>query len=70
VAGLISFERGPDAVSDLAGKVNGWLGLDTSERASLGQNIADCSDRNWSWRGVAEDLISASEGRIREVREP
>jgi glycosyltransferase involved in cell wall biosynthesis len=70
VAGLISFERGPDAVPDLAGKVSGWLGLDPSEKASLGRNIADCADRNWSWRGVAEDLISASEGRIREVRKP
>jgi glycosyltransferase involved in cell wall biosynthesis len=70
VAEMISFERGPEAVPELAGKVGRWLGLDPSEKATLGRNIADCADRNWSWRGVAEDLISASDGRIREVRKP
>jgi glycosyltransferase involved in cell wall biosynthesis len=70
VADLISFRRGPEAVPELAAKVTSWLGLDRPERVGLGRNIADCADRNWSWQGVARDVISASEGRIRPVREP
>ncbi len=69
-APLISFELGSDAVADLGGKVAAWLALEPAERVKIGRNIADSADRNWSWRGVAEDVISASEGRIRQVREP
>ncbi len=70
VAGLISFGLGPAAVPDLAAGVVGWLGLDEAERVESGRNIAESADRNWSWRGVAQDVISASEGKIRPVRQP
>jgi len=70
VAPLISFDLGPEAVGDLGGKVAGWLALDPGQRTAIGRNIADCSNRNWSWRGVAEDVISASQSRIKPVREP
>ncbi len=69
VAPLISFELGSQAVADLGDRVAGWLALDPAQRATIGRNIADCADRNWSWRGVAEDVISASQGRIKPVRE-
>ena len=69
-AGLISFDLGPDAVPDLASRVNGWLALDPPERASIGRDIADSADRNWSWQGVARDVISASAGKVRPVVVP
>lgn len=70
VAGLISFELGPGAVGELADDVLGWLDLSEAERAEAGRNIAESADRNWSWRGVAQDVISASEGQISPVRRP
>ena len=69
-AGLLSFGLGPAAVPDLAAGVVGWLGLDEAEREATGRNIAESADRNWSWQGVARDVISASEGEIRPVRRP
>ena len=70
VADLISFELGPESVPELGSKVNAWLGLEGPERVEIGRNIADSADRNWSWKGVAKDVISASQGDIRPVHKP
>ena len=69
-AGLISFDLGPRAVPDLADRINRWLALEPSERTEIGRDIADCADRNWSWQGVAGDVISASAGEVRPVLKP
>ncbi|MDQ2700613.1 MAG: glycosyltransferase, partial [Actinomycetota bacterium] len=69
-ADLISFDLGPGAIAELASKVNAWLGLDPAERTRIGRDIADSADRNWSWQGVAKDVISASAGKVRPVSEP
>lgn len=70
VKGLLGFRLGPAAVPDLAGRVNGWLARGQAERLEVGRNISESADRNWSWRGVAKDVISASEGKVRPVIEP
>jgi glycosyltransferase involved in cell wall biosynthesis len=70
VSDLISFQRGPEAVADLGSKVNSWLGLAEADRVEIGRNIAESADRNWSWTGVANDVISASQSQIRPVKEP
>jgi glycosyltransferase involved in cell wall biosynthesis len=67
VGDLIGLPLGPDAVVELAGKVNEWLALDRGERLRIGRNIAESADRNWSWEGVARDVISASAGEVRRV---
>jgi glycosyltransferase involved in cell wall biosynthesis len=67
---LISFGLGPDAVGQLGARVNGWLALEDAERAEIGRNIADSADRNWSWTGVADDVILASQSQIRPIRKP
>ncbi len=67
VESMISLPLGPEAAAELAGKVNRWLALDESERSRIGQNIAESADRNWSWQGVARDVISASAGEVRKV---
>ncbi len=69
-AGLTGFRLGPDAVVDLAARVNGWLALESAERVEIGRQIAAVADRNWSWRGVAGDVISASAGEVRPVTRP
>jgi glycosyltransferase involved in cell wall biosynthesis len=70
VAELISFRPGPEAVAELGAKVNRWLALSDGDRRRIGRNIAESADRNWSWTGVAGDVISASQSQIRPVREP
>jgi glycosyltransferase involved in cell wall biosynthesis len=70
VAELISFTPGPEAVAQLGEKVNRWLALSDEDRHQIGRNIAESADRNWSWTGVASDVISASQSQIRPVREP
>lgn len=67
VRSMIGLPLGPDAVTDLASRVNRWLALDAGERAEIGRNIAESADRNWSWQGVARDVISASAGEVRKV---
>ncbi|HNC93030.1 MAG TPA: glycosyltransferase family 4 protein [Solirubrobacterales bacterium] len=67
VESMIGLPLGPGAVAELAGKVNRWLALDPAERLEIGQNIAESADRNWSWQGVAKDVISASAGQVRKV---
>jgi glycosyltransferase involved in cell wall biosynthesis len=70
VADLISFRLGPDAVGDLGSRLNQWLNLSAEERIVIGQKIAESADRNWSWAGVATDVISASQSQIRPVQRP
>lgn len=65
---LVGFELGPMAVTGLADRVNRWLALDPAERQRIGADIAECAAREWSWAGVARDVISASQGQIRPVR--
>ena len=69
-AGLTGFRLGPEAVPDLAARINGWLALEPAERLGIGRDIAASADRNWSWRGVAADVISASAGEVRPVARP
>jgi glycosyltransferase involved in cell wall biosynthesis len=70
VSDLISFMPGPEAVAELGSKVNRWLRLPEADRVDIGQNIAESADRNWSWTGVAKDVISASQSQIRPVSKP
>ena len=69
VKSMIGLPLGPGAVAELGGKVNRWLALDREERIEIGENIAESADRNWSWQGVARDVISASAGQVRKVSE-
>ncbi len=64
---MIGLPLGPGAVAELAGRVNRWLALEPAERERIGRNIAESADRNWSWEGVARDVISASAGQVRRV---
>lgn len=70
VKDLVGFDPGPLAVPDLAERVNAWLALTPEERDRTGSEIAECAGRNWSWRGVAEDVISACASETRPVIPP
>ena len=70
IAPLVSFELGPEAVPEIADRVNGWLALGAGEREALGAGISASAERNWSWDGVARDVIAGAEGTVRPLTQP
>ena len=67
---LLSFEVGPDAVDQIAGKLVEWLQLDAGERERGRAALADVARARYSWERVAEGVIHAAEGRLDELPEP
>jgi glycosyltransferase involved in cell wall biosynthesis len=64
LAPLLSFPVGPEAVTDLADRISGWLALDPSRRRAAGLALAKRVDELWSWEGVARSVIAASRGEL------
>ena len=67
LARLLSFPVGPEAVTELADRLGGWLALDAERRNSAGLALAHRVDELWSWEGVARTVISASRGELEEL---
>jgi len=64
LAQLLSFHVGPDAVTELAERLEGWLALDAERRHDAGLALAKRVDELWSWEGVARTVIAASHGEL------
>jgi glycosyltransferase involved in cell wall biosynthesis len=64
LAPLLSFSIGPEAVTDLADRICGWLELDPPRRQAAGLALAKRVDELWSWEGVARSVIAASRGEL------
>jgi glycosyltransferase involved in cell wall biosynthesis len=64
LAPLLSFPVGPDAVTELADRLCGWLALDPERRRQAGLALARRVDEVWSWEGVARTVIAASRGEL------
>jgi glycosyltransferase involved in cell wall biosynthesis len=64
LAALLSFPIGPEAVTDLADRISGWLALDPPRRKAAGLALAQRVDELWSWEGVARSVIAASRGEL------
>jgi glycosyltransferase involved in cell wall biosynthesis len=67
---LLSFERGPGAVEEIAQKLVRWLSLEPSERARAASSLSDTARRQFGWESVAEGVIAAAEGRLDELPKP
>jgi glycosyltransferase involved in cell wall biosynthesis len=67
---LLTFERGPNAVRELAGRLIEWLELDPAERRRATDALARTAHERYSWEGVARGVIAAAEGRLDELIEP
>ena len=67
LAPLLSFPVGPEAVTELASRVSGWLALDPAQRHEAGLSLAKRVDELWSWDGVARSVIAASRGEFDEL---
>ncbi len=61
---LLSFELGPDAVTELAARLVGWLRAPEELRAQVRASLVACARARFSWDGVAEGAIAAGEGRL------
>jgi glycosyltransferase involved in cell wall biosynthesis len=67
---LLSFERGPGAVEEIADKLVRWLWLDASERGRAAAALSDTARRQYGWENVAEGVIAAAQGRLEELPRP
>jgi glycosyltransferase involved in cell wall biosynthesis len=62
LAGLVSFDLDEDAVTAIAARLNGWLGLEPKRSAEVRAQLRETAARLWSWEGVAQTLIDACIG--------
>ena len=67
---LLSFEIGPGAVEEIAGKLVAWLTLDAAERERARSALATEAARRYSWENVASGIIAAAQGRLDELPRP
>ena len=67
---LLSFERGPGAVRELADAVAGWLEAPEELRAATREAMVAITRERYSWDGVARTLIDAAQGRLGRLPAP
>ena len=70
VARLMSFERGPGAVAEIAGKLGDWLARPAAERDAARAALSRAARERYGWEGVARGVIAAAQGRLAELPEP
>ena len=67
---LLTFDRGPDAVGQLADRLITWLEMDPADRAEATAALARVAHERYSWEGVARGVIAAARGNLDELLEP
>jgi glycosyltransferase involved in cell wall biosynthesis len=67
---LLSFERAPGAVEEIARKLSTWLALPAAERDRARAALSEEARRRFGWEGVARGVIAAAEGRLDELPRP
>jgi glycosyltransferase involved in cell wall biosynthesis len=67
---LLSFERGPGAVEEIAAKLREWLAFDPEEREEARAALSGEARRRFGWEGVAGGVIAAAQGRLDELPRP
>ena len=70
IRALLSFERGPGAVEEIAAKLVEWLTLDPGDRERARRALSDEARARFGWEGVANGVIAAAEGRLGDLPEP
>ena len=67
---LLSFERGPNAIPELAAAVAGWLDAPEDLRAATREAMVAITRERYSWEGVARTVIAAAEGDVAGLPAP
>jgi glycosyltransferase involved in cell wall biosynthesis len=67
---LLSFERAPGAIEEIAAKLTKWLSMPRGERNVARRALSDEARGRFGWEGVARGVIAAAEGRLDELPRP
>jgi glycosyltransferase involved in cell wall biosynthesis len=67
---LLSFERGPGAVEEIAAKLVRWLALEPGARERARAALSDEARGRYGCEGVARGVVAAAEGRLGELPRP
>ena len=67
LAELLSFERGPGAVEEIAAKLVAWLSLPAPQRERASLALSELARATYGWEAVAEGVIAAAEGRLADL---
>jgi glycosyltransferase involved in cell wall biosynthesis len=67
---LLSFERAPGAIEEIAQKLTEWLSMPPGEREEARRALSEEARRRFGWEGVARRVIAAAEGRLDELPSP
>jgi glycosyltransferase involved in cell wall biosynthesis len=66
----LTFEVGPNAVSELAGALSSWLAAPDDLRTATRKAIVEATRERYSWDGVARTVIAAAQGDLDDLPEP
>jgi glycosyltransferase involved in cell wall biosynthesis len=66
----LSFDIGPQAVSELAAALSGWLSAPAGVRAATRAAIVATTRARYSWEGVANTVLAAARGELADLPEP
>ena len=67
---MLEFERGPDAVREIADKLVRWLTCGKEERAAATASLSELARARYGWESVAETVVAASQGQLSELPRP
>ena len=66
----LTFEVGPDAVTQLADALSGWLAAPEDLRAATRAAIVEATRARYSWEGVGRTVIAAAQGDLAGIPLP
>jgi len=66
----LTFEVGPDAVTQLADALAGWLAAPDDLRAATRAAIVEATRARYSWEGVGRTVIAAAQGDLAGIPLP
>jgi glycosyltransferase involved in cell wall biosynthesis len=64
---LLSFPVGPEAVTELADRLEGWLSMEPLRRHDVGLALSRRVAELWSWDSVARAVLAASAGELDDL---
>lgn len=67
-ADRLSFDLGPQAVRQLAGRIVEHLGQPSAQRAQIARALRQVAQDNFGWEKVAEEILFASDGQVERLR--
>jgi glycosyltransferase involved in cell wall biosynthesis len=67
---LLSFPVDDRAVEAIAERLVAWLRAGYGLRADTGDTLVATARERFSWKGVADGVLAAAQGRVDELPEP